>query len=208
MSDEIASRTGSTLLVLLRDPGDPAAWSAFVARYGPRIYGWCRGRRLQEADAQDVTQNVLLKLVKKLRTFTYDPQKGTFRGWLKTLTYHALSDYLESRQRQGTGTGDSAIQERLQSEEDRRDLLRSLEEAFDLEVWAEAQARVQFQVTPRDWKIFQELTVPGRRAADVAEQFEATVAAVLMAKSRVKKLLRAAVRLLEGSGRENQQGEP
>src|SRR5262245_51471951 len=78
--------TGSTLLVLLRDPGDPLAWNAFVRRYGPVIHAWCRGRRLQEADAENVTQDVLTRLVKKLGAFRYDPDRGAFRAWLRTLT--------------------------------------------------------------------------------------------------------------------------
>jgi hypothetical protein len=49
-----ASRTGSVLLLLLSNPADPQRWEAFVERYGPKIYGWCRQRGLQEADAQDV----------------------------------------------------------------------------------------------------------------------------------------------------------
>jgi RNA polymerase sigma-70 factor (ECF subfamily) len=206
MPEDFASQTGSTLLVLLGDPGNPAAWSRFVARYGPNIYGWCRKWGLQDADAQDVTQNVLLKMVKKLRTFTYDPEKGTFRGWLRTVTDHARSDYLESQRRQGISTGDSTIQERFQSEEARQDLLQRLNEAFDLEVWEKAQALVQLQVTPRDWKVFQELTVHERSAAEVAAQFEMTVAAVWMVKNRVKNRLMNEVRLLGGPGPENQQG--
>src|SRR5262249_27845754 len=83
------SETSPTLLGRLRlDPSDQASWKTFVQRYGPKIYGWCRGWNLQDADAQDVTQNVLLKLAAKLSTFHYDPA-GSFRGWLKTLTHHA-----------------------------------------------------------------------------------------------------------------------
>jgi RNA polymerase sigma-70 factor (ECF subfamily) len=64
-----------------------------VDRYGPQIHAWCRRWGLQETDARDVTQTVLLQLASKLRTFTYDPAQR-FRGWLKTLTHHAWSDFL------------------------------------------------------------------------------------------------------------------
>src|SRR5947209_7715001 len=156
-----ASGTGSVLLLLLSNPADPHCWSAFVERYAPKIYGWCRQRGLQDADAQDVTQEVLTQLMQKLRTFAYDPQKGSFRGWLKTLTHHAWSDYLQSRQRAGTSGENNAIRERLDSLEAREDLLTTLAETFDLEVLAEAQARVQLQVSPRDWKIFEALALEG-----------------------------------------------
>src|SRR5262245_53912191 len=100
MADDRGQRTSGTLLGRLRHaPDDPGGWAEFVRRYGPRIYQWCLDRRLQEADAQDVTQNVLLKLVAKMRTFEYDP-KQSFRAWLKTVTGHALIDYLDARRRQ------------------------------------------------------------------------------------------------------------
>ncbi len=206
MPNESTSRTGSVLLVLLRDPDNASGWSAFVARYGPKIYGWCRQWQLQEADTQNVTQNVLLRLVKKLRTFTYDPDKGTFRGWLKTLTHHAWSDYLESEA--VIGPGGSAALEQLHSLEARTDLLQRLEEAFDLELFSEAQARVQRQVTPRDWEIYDALAVGQLSSAEAAEHFETTAAAVLMVKCRVKKRLIDELRCLEQGGDEPLQGQP
>ena len=197
MAGDAASRTGSVLLLLLSNPADSHCWNAFVERYGPKIYGWCRQRGLQEADAQDVTQEVLTQLVQKLRNFAYDPHKGSFRGWLKTLTHHAWSDYLESRQRAGAAGEDKVMRERLDSLEAREDLLTTLAETFDLEVLAEAQARVQLQVTPRDWKIFEALALEGRPGPDVAKELGMTVTAVLMAKSRVQKKLREQIRRLE-----------
>jgi RNA polymerase sigma-70 factor, ECF subfamily len=72
------------LLRLACAPPDRSAWEAFFKRYGPRIRAWCRAWRLQEADAQDVTQAVLIKLVLSLRQFTYDPSQS-FRGWLENV---------------------------------------------------------------------------------------------------------------------------
>src|SRR5262245_7172400 len=107
--DGTASRTSLTLLGRLRQaPFDEAAWSVFVARYGPKIYGWCRRWNLPEADAEDVTQNVLVTLARKMGTFEYDPSRS-FRAWLKTLTQHAWSDYLAQRERPGRGSGDSHV---------------------------------------------------------------------------------------------------
>ena len=207
MGSNSSARTGSVLLLLLGDPTDPGCWSAFVDRYAPRIYGWCRTWRLQEADAQDVTQEVLAQLVRKLRTFTYDPHKGPFRGWLKTLTHHAWCDYLEERRRAGGGKGGPEELARLETLEARQDLLGALAEVFDLELLAEAQARVQLQVSPRDWKIFQELAVAGRPGPDVARELGMTVTAVLMARSRVQKRLRQEIRRLEDASPRAPEGE-
>src|SRR5271166_3426362 len=120
----------SLLLRLRRDPANPSIWAEFVDHYGSKIYTWCRRWNLQEADAQDVTQNVLLKLADKMRSFDYDPSRS-FRAWLKTLTHHAWSDFLESRQRAGRGSGDSQVVQMLHSVEARADLVQQLEAEFD-----------------------------------------------------------------------------
>ena len=87
MPDDEPLKTSLTLLGRLRrNPKDQAAWSEFVARYGPRNLQWCRGWGLQESDAQDVTQDVLLRLNLLMARFVYDPS-GSFRGWLKTLAH-------------------------------------------------------------------------------------------------------------------------
>src|SRR5438093_13499716 len=93
--------TSASLLARLRHaPMDQAAWRQFVQRYGGQIYGWCRHWRLQEADALDVTQDVLLKLAAKMCSFSYDSSRS-FRGWLRTLAHHAWRDFVDGRKRPG-----------------------------------------------------------------------------------------------------------
>ena len=134
MNTASASSTRISLLQRIRaNPDDQKAWAELVRRYGPSIYQWCRQRKLQEADAQDVTQTVLAKLAVKMRTFDYNPAQS-FRGYLRTLSYYAWCDFLESRKRPGVGSGDSEELERLHSVEAREDLLQRLEASFDLEM--------------------------------------------------------------------------
>src|SRR5262245_35756573 len=109
MGEFAGSLTDVSLLLRLRqDPSDPTAWRAFVERYGRRIYGWCRQWRLQEADAEDVTQNVLQILAEEMKKFRYDAG-GSFRAWLKTVARHAWSRYAARGRRPGEGTGDSSV---------------------------------------------------------------------------------------------------
>jgi RNA polymerase sigma factor (sigma-70 family) len=208
MGRDAAPSTGTTLLGLLGAPDSPRAWSTFVDRYGPTIYAWCRRRWLQDADARDVTQEVLLKLHKHLRTFAYDPGKGSFRGFLKTVTRRALADFWEDRrQRPAAGTGKSEVLEILNQVEARDDLAGSLEKDFDLELWEEAKVRVRPRVNPRDWKIFAALALEGRKAEGVAAELGMKYAAVCMAKSRVLKKLKEEVRFLDGQGVGRGEGE-
>ena len=77
MDSDLGSRTSATLLETLRErPLDQAAWDRFVDRYGPRVYGWCRAWHLQEQDAWDVTQDVLMKLVVRMKAFDSSLERG------------------------------------------------------------------------------------------------------------------------------------
>ncbi len=69
MTSVLLQRTNASLLRRVRvDAADQAAWSEFVNRYGGQVYAWCRKWHMQEADAQDVTQTVLVKLAVKMRS--------------------------------------------------------------------------------------------------------------------------------------------
>jgi RNA polymerase sigma-70 factor (ECF subfamily) len=199
MHGNTESRTSASLLARLRQaPADQAAWAEFVDRYGPKVHGWCRHWRLQEADAQDVTQDVLVRLAAKMRGFTYDPSRS-FRAWLKTLARHALSDFCDARGRAGAAGG-SAVVDLLQTVEAREDLVRQLEDEFDREVLEEAVARVRARVTPKTWRVFELTAHEGRSGAEAAAALGMTVAAVFVAKSRVQRLLQEEVQKLEGPG--------
>src|SRR6266542_6279263 len=122
MTDPSASRTHASLLVRLQqEPNDEAAWCEFAARYGPRIKAWCLRWNLQEADAEEVTQRVLVQLAVKIRRFAYDAS-GSFRGWLKTLTQHALSDFLHDCRRERVALGGPMSEAGLETAEARHDL--------------------------------------------------------------------------------------
>lgn len=200
MRFDSASLTSETLLGRLRQsPNDPEAWDRFVACYGPRILGWCKQWRLQEADAEDVTQDVLLRLARKMGAFAYDSTRS-FRGWLRTLTHHAYSDFLAERARPDLATGNQHAFEVLQSVEARADLMARLEEQFDQELMGEALARVRLRVEPQTWEAFQRTAVGGLSGEDAATQLNMRLTAVFKAKSRVLQLLREEVARLEQGG--------
>ena len=195
-ADDSGTRV-SLLGRLRRDPGDAAAWREFVEHYGGKIYGWCRKWNLQDADAQDVTQNVLLRLSQKMSKFQYDPDRS-FRAWLKTLTHHAWHDFLEGRRRPGLGSGDSHVAHLLHSVEARDDLVRHLEEEYDRELLREATARVRLRVAPQTWQAFALTALEGLSGAEAAGRIPMQVAQVFVAKRRVQKMLREEVARLEG----------
>jgi RNA polymerase sigma factor (sigma-70 family) len=189
--------TNFALLTQLRqDPSDQAGWDEFVDRYGRHIFRWCRRWKLQEADAEDVTQNILMKLSQALRSFAYDPSRS-FRGWLKTVAYHAWRDFEDSRRRGRSATDDSQTQEQILVLEARDDLVRKLEEAFDLELLEAAKARVRLRVAPHTWDAFCLVAIEGLPVSEVAARLNLQVALVYIAKSRVQKMLQEEIGKLD-----------
>jgi RNA polymerase sigma-70 factor (ECF subfamily) len=186
---------------LRRDPANEAAWGEFVGQYGGKIYAWCRRWNLQEADAQDVTQAVLLRLAQKIREFTYDPARS-FRAWLRTLTRHAYADFLAARRRHGVGSGDSMVVELLDRVEARDDLVKQLDEEFDRELLQEAMARVRLRVAPQTWQAFALTALDGLAGAEAARRIPMEVAQVFVAKRRVRKMLQEEVAKLDRSDEE------
>jgi RNA polymerase sigma-70 factor (ECF subfamily) len=189
--------TRITMLTRLRqEPSDKASWNEFVERYGRHIYRWCRRWKLQDADAEDVTQNILMKLSQKLRAFEYDPS-GSFRGWLKTVAYHAWRDFEDSRRRGPSAASDHEIQELLLTLEAREDLAQRLEQAFDLELLEAAKVRVRLRVAPHTWEAFRLLVFDGLPVAEVAATVQMQVAMIYVAKSKVRKMLQEEIEKLE-----------
>jgi RNA polymerase sigma-70 factor (ECF subfamily) len=183
---------------LHKNPLDQAAWGEFVGHYGAKIYAWCRKWDLQEADAQDVAQDVLLRLARKMKDFTYDPSRS-FRAWLKTLTSHAWSDFVKARARPGQGSGDSVVRSALESAAAREDLVKHLEEEFDRELLEEAMLRVRLRVAPQTWQAFRLTALEGLAGAEAAARIPMQVAQVFVAKRRVQKMLREEIARLEGA---------
>jgi RNA polymerase sigma-70 factor (ECF subfamily) len=135
----------------------------------------------------------------KISRFTYDSARGRFRAWLRTVTYHACADLLGQPHPRGIEElRDSrpARAEREREEEARRELLHA------------ALRRVQAQVKPRDWQIFQALALAGRSGREVAAGCALTVTAALMVKSRVLKKLKEQIRELIGSDPEWEMSPP
>lgn len=198
MSRASDTETSVTLLGRLRDESTSgAAWAEFVEKYGPKIYQWCRKWRLQEADARDVSQAVLLKLAARMQSFSYDPS-GSFRGWLRTVTFNAWKDILAEDHRSERGSGDSQVLDMLQTIEARDELVEELYGEYERELLAAAIKCVQTRVEPRTWRAFMLLAMEQRSGREVAAELGLKVTAVIEAKSRVQAMIRREVNRLKG----------
>lgn len=185
-----------TLLARLGDSQDREAWRQFVDIYAPVIFQYARRRGVQESDAADVTQEVLLRVAEALRRRACDPAKGRFRGWLFTVTRNELCDWLEARGRRERALGGSTEQQMLSELPAQEDADR-WQHDYEQQLFAWAAQQVRGEVQAATWDAFWQTTIEQRRPAEVAANLRMSVAAVYLAKSRVMKCLRELVSALD-----------
>jgi RNA polymerase sigma-70 factor (ECF subfamily) len=194
MSSPPDSATSLTLLRILAGPEkDEGAWRVFHQRYRPMIHHWCGRWRLQEADVEDVCQTVLERVFTKINT--YQPDRGRFRGWLKTVVENAVRDFLRGCDRRpgDRGSGDSGGGRLLQAIA-QPETIDTLVEELDTNLRRDLEAIlacVERAVEPDTMRAFRLTCLEGRPITEVAADLSKSYAAVCMAINRVKKKLRA-----------------
>lgn len=191
--------TRVTLLARIRDGRDADAWREFVQLYGPVVYRFARNRGLQDADAADLMQDVLRSVARNAHRMEYDPKRGTFRGWLYTVTRNKIYNFLTAQRHRPRGTGDADAQERLDATPARDDGEgpdAEWEKEYQRRLSARAMERVKDEFQPATWQAFWATAVEGKPAAEVGAGLKMTPGAVYVAKSRVLARLRDEVRKL------------
>jgi RNA polymerase sigma-70 factor (ECF subfamily) len=190
--------TRASLLLRLRDSQDHEAWVEFIGLYEPVIYRLLRRHGLQDADAREVMQELLLAVSRSIERWDPAEERGSFRGWLRRVARNLVINWLKQRERRVTATGGSRLQAML-------DLLPAGDEPesaeFDRELrrvlFHKAAERVQGEVHAATWQAFWETAILGSSSAEAAQKLGMGVGAVRVAKCRVLGRLRAAVNELE-----------
>ena len=195
---EQSPATRASLLVRLRDPHDKEAWGQFVQLYAPVVYGFARKRGLQDADAADLMQEVLRSVARAAHRLDYDPRRGSFRGWLYTVTRNKIYNFLNGRKDHERGSGDSGAQERLEEQAaPSDDGAGEWDQEYERRLfdWAAERARPEFQ--DATWRAFWQTAVEGKSAKEVSSALGLSLGAIYVAKSRVLARLKELIRRVE-----------
>lgn len=175
---------------------DVAAWDEFVRMYAPQVIQWCRGHGLQESDAHDVSQDVLLRFWRQAATFRYDPEK-TLRGYLRRMVVAAVSDWGDQVRRAGRVAAGGPLDALLQSQPARDDLAARIERAYDTELLTLAMREVEERVQPHTWEAFRLLALEGRSGAEVAERLGMQINTVYVSRKKVQRMIREIIARLD-----------
>jgi RNA polymerase sigma-70 factor (ECF subfamily) len=190
------SETSASLLDRLRDNPDEESWRQLVEIYTPLIRGWLRRHLQASADTDDLIQDVLTVVVRRIREFHREPRVGAFRRWLKTITINCLRDSWKSRRNKPRATGNSDFQEMLEQLADPSSQLSQLwDQEHDKHVTQKLLELIKTKVEETTWRAFQRVALDGVPAEEVARELGVTVNVVFISKSRVLSKLR-----LEGAG--------
>lgn len=193
-----SSTTQPSLLLRIRDVQDALAWSQFAEMYAPLIHSFARKYGLQEADAADVTQDVLRHVARAAKSLDYDPQRGTFRGWLYTVVQNQVRKSLGRRRADQVGAGGTEARELLEQQlSPEKDETAEWNADYERRMFAHAAAQVRNDFREATWHAFWLTAVEGKSAKEVAEQLGMTVAAVYLAKGRVMVRLKEQIQFLQ-----------
>ena len=180
--------TRSTLLAGIKSPENREAWEEFIAIYRPLIYRMARRRGLQDADAQDVAQDILIRVAAAIER--YEPQPGVrFRHWLRRVASNAILTSLQ-RQPRDLGTGGTDIHEIVSQQPDLPHLEAELETELLREMYLRAAAVVRTEVNAETWRAFDLTTLQGVSCEEAAVTIGKSVGTVYAARSRIIKRLR------------------
>jgi RNA polymerase sigma-70 factor (ECF subfamily) len=166
-----------------------------VEIYAPLVYGYARKHGLQDADAADLTQDVLQAVSGGIRRLDYDPRRGSFRGWLFTVVRNKFRNFVAAQKRPGRGSGDSDSQKRLNELPAREeDQSAWWDEEYERRVFAWAAEQVRGRFAESTWQAFWQTAVEGKTGPQAARELRMSVAAVYLAKGRVMTRLKEVIR--------------
>jgi RNA polymerase sigma-70 factor (ECF subfamily) len=178
--------TRPSLVVRLRDLGDERAWSEFTEIYGPLVHRAARRQGLQEADAQDLVQEVFRAVARAIERYDPDPHRGSFRGWLFRIARNLIINLLAAQRRNPRGTGDTDVQRLLEQCPDPSGEDSALFEAeYHSRLIAWAIERIRGDFSEVAWRAFWQSSVEGRPAKEVAETLGISLGTVYQYKSRI-----------------------
>ena len=189
MADSVSTRP--SLLARIKNTRDRQAWAEFVDIYAPLIYGFAQKQGLQDADAADLTQEVLGAVARSAAKLDYDPAKGSFRGWLFRVVRNELCDFGAARRRHQPGSGDTDMKRLLEEQPaPTEDEAAVWESEFERQLFALACEQVRRDFNESTWQAFWLTAIQGKSGKDVADVLSMSTAAVYLAKRRVIARLR------------------
>ena len=189
--------TRASLLLRLQDLDDHSSWMEFFDRYRRFIFGIALRMGLSRQDAEEVVQDTVISVSRGLPSFSYNPTKGSFKGWLMRVTQHKVVDQFRKLGRQvptdglpgeTTATPEAAVDQPFDA---------FWEAEWQHNLLQVATDELRLAVSPRNFQIFDWTVRMGRTAEETAKAFGISTVLVRVTKFRVLHEFKRILRRLE-----------
>lgn len=184
--------TNYSLISRVKDLGDGTSWVEFLRIYQPVVFRMAKRRGLQDADADDVIQQVFVSISQSIDRWTRADGSPPFRAWLTTVARNAITKALSRRPRD-LATGSTSVAELLKDQPDSSELTAELLSAARREVVLWASEQIQREFTTETWEVFWKTSIEGTSIAEVAASTGRSVGAIYVARHRVMSRLKEKV---------------
>lgn len=190
--------TRESLILRLPSAADADAWHEFVSIYEPFVYRFARRGGLQDADAHELVQNVLIAVARAVGRWRSDRETGKFRTWLFRIARNQLIDFSGKLKRQISSVGGTSMVGLLEQtpqfegwdEEE-------VKQAQRRELFQWAVTRVKGSFKHQTWQAFWLTAIEDVSVDAAARTLQLSHGAVYIARSRVFARLREEIRRWE-----------
>ena len=191
--------TRASLLVRIKDPGNASAWHVFDEIYRPLLVRYAQSRGLEHADAEDIAQRCMVTIHQHIGGFDYDPQKGKFKSWLRTLVNNRVRNFWRDRREQQGETKDfRQLPDREQSPE------HVFEQLWMQEHLWHCLRQIRAEVDETTFKAFQRYVIEQQPIERVCEELSISADNVYTIKWRLTRKVGTKLKeLLDGQGHVN-----
>ena len=181
-----APETRQSLLLRLRDVRDDQAWTEFLAIYEPLIYRLATSKGFQDADARELTQEVVLAVSRAIDRWDPNPERGSFRGWLFRIARNLMVNFLAQRRSRPLAIGDTDFNRLLnQQPSAAADESRYFDHEYRRQTFHWAAERVRGEFHEHTWQAFWQTCIDGKAVKEVANELQISVGSVYVSRSRV-----------------------
>jgi RNA polymerase sigma-70 factor, ECF subfamily len=168
---------------------DPERWREFDAIYRPMLSAFLRKQHLNESDAEELVQEIFVKLLDKIQT--YDRERIRFRSWLFAVAHNALVDKARRRASFKKAIGGWVAHVLRSTASDSTKLAEQWVKHHREKILAHALETVRGHTSAKAWACFEQRLLRARPASEIARELGIEPGAVHVNAHRVLKKVRA-----------------
>ena len=177
--------TRASLILRLQNVNDVTAWDEFTSIYSPVIFRVALRRGYQQADAENLVQEVFMSVAKSVTQWLEREDRGSFRAWLLTIARNEAVDMLTRRASRPLGQDGVQGEKILAQVAVDNDCSRDLELEYNRSIFQWAAAQVRDTIEEKTWRAFWLTSIDGLSVEKASDELGMVRGQIYCARSRV-----------------------